>query len=215
MDAKTNDAKTIASRYIDLWNERNAGRRREMAVRMSLGAPRLRIVRQLLTESMLLAALGAVAGLIFAHWGVRGLAVLLANGREDFALDAGLNGRVLLVTVALTLLTGVLFGLAPALQSARLDLTGALKQTRAGESRKRIGAWLRVSLSQCLVVTQIAVSLLLLVAAGLFVRTLANLNSIDLGFNRERLLLFSVNARQAGYGDEALPPPDDYMSDDD
>src|SRR6185436_203708 len=80
----------------------------------------------------------------------------------------------------------------------------ALKQTRAGESRKRMGAWLRVSLSQTLVVTQIAVSLLLLVAAGLFVRTLTKLNSIELGFNREHLLLFSVNARQAGYRDEAL-----------
>ena len=95
--------------------------------------------------------------------------------------------------------------LAPALQSTRVDLTSALKQTRAGESRKRISGWLRVSPTQCLVVTQIAVSLLLLVAAGLFVCTLTNLNSIELGFNRERLLLFSVNARQAGYGDEALP----------
>src|SRR6185436_6123476 len=80
----------------------------------------------------------------------------------------------------------------------------ALKQTRAGESRKRMGAWLRVSLSQTLVVTQIAVSLLLLVAAGLFVRTLTKLNSVELGFNREHLLLFSVNARQAGYRDQAL-----------
>src|SRR6185436_14940117 len=81
----------------------------------------------------------------------------------------------------------------------------ALKQTRAGESRKRMGAWLRVSLSQTLVVTQIAVSLLLLVAAGLFVRTLTKLNSIELGFNREHLLLFSLNARQTGYRDQALP----------
>jgi predicted permease len=107
--------------------------------------------------------------------------------------------------MGLALLTGVLFGLAPALQSTRVDLTTALKQTRAGESRQRLGAWLRVSLTQSLVVTQIAVSLLLLVAAGLFVRTLSNLNSIELGFNRERILLFAVNARQAGYNNETMP----------
>jgi predicted permease len=184
---------------------RSAGRRREMAVRLSLGAGRGRIVRQLLTESLLLGTLGGLAGLLFAHWGIRGLTALLANGNDTFVLEAGLNWRVLAVTMGLALLTGVLFGLAPALQSTRVDLTTALKQTRAGESRKRIGAWLRVSLSQSLVVTQIAVSLLLLVAAGLFVRTLSNLNSIELGFNRERILLFSVNARQAGYTNETMP----------
>jgi predicted permease len=108
------------------------------------------------------------------------------------------------VTAGLTVLTGLLFGLVPAMQSTRVDLTSALKQTRAGESRKRIGGWLRVSLSQSLVVSQIAVSLLLLVAAGLFARTLTNLNRVEVGFNREHLLLFSVNARQAGYKDDAL-----------
>jgi predicted permease len=93
---------------------------------------------------------------------------------------------------------------APALQSVKVDLTFAMKQTRAGDARKRIGGWLKVSMSQALVVTQIAVSLLLLMAAGLFVRTLAKLNSIEVGFNREHLLLFSVNARQAGYRDAAM-----------
>ena len=184
---------------------RSAGRRREMAVRLSLGAARSRIVRQLLTESLLLATLGGLAGLLFAHWGIRGLTALVMGDGDSFALAAGLNWRVLAVTMGLALLTGVLFGLAPALQSTRVDLTTALKQTRAGESRKRFGAWLRVSVSQSLVVTQIAVSLLLLVAAGLFVRTLLNLNSIDPGFNRERILLFAVNARQAGYNNEAMP----------
>ncbi|MDF3043086.1 MAG: hypothetical protein K0Q71_5792 [Thermomicrobiales bacterium] len=183
---------------------RSAGRRREMAVRLSLGAGRSRLVRQLLTEALLLATLGGLAGLLVAHWGIRGLTALLASGNDTFLLEGGLNWRVLAVTMGLALLTGVLFGLAPALQSTRVDLTTALKQTRAGESRKRIGAWLRVSLSQSLVVTQIAVSLLLLVAAGLFVRTLSNLNSIELGFNRERLLLFTVNARQAGYRGQAM-----------
>jgi macrolide transport system ATP-binding/permease protein len=184
---------------------RAAGRRREMAVRLSLGAARGRIMRQLLTESVLLATLGGVLGLLFAHWGVRGLSLLMANGRETFVLNVHLNWRVLAVTMGLALLTGLLFGLAPALQSTKVDLTSALKQTRAGESKRRIGSWFRVSLSQTLVVTQIAVSLLLLVAAGLFVRTLTKLNSIELGFNEEKLLLFNVNARQAGYKPEAMP----------
>jgi predicted permease len=183
---------------------RAAGRRRELAVRLSLGAGRMRIVRQLLTESLLLASLGALLGLAFAEWGVRGLTVLLANGRESFPLEAGLNWRVLAVTTGIAMLSGVLFGLAPAMQSTSVDLVSALKQTRAGEQRKRIAAWLKVSLSQSLVVAQIAVSLLLLVAAGLFVRTLTKLNSVELGFNREHLLLFGVNARQAGYRDQAL-----------
>ncbi len=196
---------TIAcANLANLLMARAAGRRREMAVRLSLGAGRWRIVRQLLTESVLLASLGGLLGLVFAQWGIRGLSLLLANGREAFLLNVGLNWRVLAVTMGLALLTGLLFGLAPALQSTRVDLTTALKQTRAGESRRRIGAWLRVSSSQTLVVTQIAVSLLLLVAAGLFVRTLTKLNSVELGFNRDRLLLFSVNARQAGYREEAM-----------
>jgi predicted permease len=197
---------TIAcANLANLLLARAAGRRREMAVRLSLGAGRMRIVRQLLTESLLLASLGGVLGLVFAQWGIRGLSLLLANGRETFLLNVDLNWRVLAVTMGLALVTGVIFGLAPALQSTRVDLTTALKQTRAGESRKRFGPWLKVSLSQTLVVTQIAVSLLLLVAAGLFVRTLTKLNSIEVGFNRENLLLFSVNARQAGYTQEAMP----------
>jgi predicted permease len=196
---------TIAcANLANLLLARAAGRRREMAVRLSLGAGRARIVQQLLTESLLLASLGGALGLAFAQWGIRGLMALLANGRENFVLNAGLNWRVLAVTMSLALLTGILFGLAPAMQSTRVDLTSALKQTRAGEAGKRFGWWLRVSLSQTLVVSQIAVSLLLLVAAGLFVRTLNKLNSVELGFNREHLLLFAVDARQAGYRDQAL-----------
>jgi len=175
-----------------------------MAVRLSLGAARGRVVRQLLTESILLATLGAALGLLFAKWGLRGLLILMANGRQTFVLEAGLNWRVLAVTVGLSLLTGVLFGLAPALQSTRLDLVSAVKQTRAGEARRRIAWSLKISLSQGLVVTQIAVSLLLLVAAGLFARTLSNLNSVQLGFNSEHVLIFAVNARQAGYRDQAI-----------
>ena len=196
---------TIAcANLANLLLARAAGRRREMAVRLSLGAGRARIIRQLLTESVLLSSIGGLLGLVFAYWGIRGLSVLMANGRESFLLPVDLNWRVLTVTTAIALVTGLIFGLAPALQSVKVDLTFAMKQTRAGDARKRIGGWLKVSMSQALVVTQIAVSLLLLMAAGLFVRTLAKLNSIEVGFNREHLLLFSVNARQAGYRDAAM-----------
>jgi macrolide transport system ATP-binding/permease protein len=183
---------------------RAARRRREIAVRLSLGAGRSRIIRQLLTESVVLATMGAVLGLLFAQWGIRGLTLLMANGRDAFLLNVDLNWRVLAVTMGLALLTGLLFGLAPALQLTRVDVTTALKQTRAGESKRRLGVGLRVSLSQTLVVAQIAVSVLLLIAAGLFVRTLSRLNAVELGFNQEKLLLFNVNARQAGYKPEEM-----------
>ncbi len=183
---------------------RATGRRREMALRLSLGAGRLRVVRQLLTESVLLASLGGLLGLAFAGWGIRALTVLIGNGRENFTLNATLNWRVLAITIALSLTTGILFGLAPAIQSMRVDLNGALRQTRAGEHPWRLVRWLRISPSHALVVSQIAISLLLLVAAALFVRTLTNLNTIALGFNSERTLLFTVNAQQAGYKDENL-----------
>jgi macrolide transport system ATP-binding/permease protein len=183
---------------------RASGRRREMAVRLSLGAGRARVVRQLLTESILLAAMGGLLGVAFARWGISALTLLIANGRDNFTLYAELNWNVLAVTIGLSLLTGLLFGLAPALQSTRVDLVTALKQTRAGESRMRVRSWLKVSPSQVLIAAQIAISLLLLIAAGLFVRTLNRLNAIQLGFNRENILLVAVNANQAGYKDDAL-----------
>jgi macrolide transport system ATP-binding/permease protein len=178
---------------------RATARQREMAVRLSMGAGRWRVIRQLLTESVLLASLGGALGILFAAWGIRVLTVLLANGRENFTLHAELNWHVLGVTIALSVLTGVLFGLAPAIQSTRVDVIPALKEARAGEQVRR--SFLHVSLSQVLVVSQIAISLLMLVAAGLFVRTLSNLQKVDLGFNRENLLLFQLNARQAGHQD--------------
>ena len=183
---------------------RSAARRREIAVRLGLGAARMRIVRQLLTESVMLALLGGLLGLVVAVWGIDGLTWLLANGRENFTLHAELNWRVLAVTFAMAVGTGVLFGLTPALQSTRLDLVSALKQTRGGEQGSRTHRWLPVSLTQGLAVGQIAMSALLLIAAGVFVRSLSNLNSVQVGFNRENLLLVGVNARQAGYQEDAL-----------
>jgi macrolide transport system ATP-binding/permease protein len=183
---------------------RATARRREMALRLSLGAGRPRVVRQLLTESVLLAALGGLFGLAFAAWGIRALTLLIGNGRENFTLHATLNWNVLAITVALSFVTGILFGFAPAIQSTRVDLNGTLKHTRAGENRLRSSAWSGIRPSQLLVVSQIAISLLLLVGAGLFVRTLTNLSSIALGFNGERVLLFTVNATQAGYANDQL-----------
>src|SRR6185295_12204283 len=129
--------------------------------------------------------------------------MLLLNGRADepFPLDVGVNWRVLGVAVGLSVLTGMLFGLVPAIQSTRVDLTPALKVVRAGGSQRR---GRRLGLSHALVVSQIALTLLILVAAGLFLRTLSNLHSIRLGFNGEQLLTFQINARQAGYGDPGI-----------
>jgi macrolide transport system ATP-binding/permease protein len=183
---------------------RAAGRRREMALRLSLGAGRARVVRQLLTESVMLSVLGGLAGIVFARWGITALTLLIANGRDQFTLHAELNWHVLAVTIALSLVSGLLFGLAPALQSTRVDLMTALKQTRAGELGGGVrGRW-RITLVQALIVMQIAVSLLLVVGAGLFAGTLQRLNSIRIGFNRENLLLVTLNAAQAGYRDDAL-----------
>jgi macrolide transport system ATP-binding/permease protein len=181
---------------------RASARRREIALRLSLGAGRPRIIRQLLTESALLAVLGGALGVVFAVWGIRFLTLLLANGREDFTLRAELNWPVLVVVGGLSLLTGMLFGLAPALQSTRPDVVPALKESGAGEARGQ--GFRGLGLSRMLMVSQIAFTLLVLVAAGLFVRTLSNLASIQLGFNRENLLTFQLNARQAGHDDPGI-----------
>jgi macrolide transport system ATP-binding/permease protein len=181
---------------------RAAARKREIALRLSLGAGRLRIIRQLLTESVLLALMGGSLAVAFAVWGIRFLTLLLANGQENFTLRAGLNLHVLAVVAALSLLTGVLFGLAPALQTTGMDYMPALKEARTGEVRGH--RFHRFGLDRILVVSQIAVTLLILVAAGLFLRTLSNLASIPLGFNRENVLTFQLNARQAGHEDPEI-----------
>ena len=180
---------------------RSAARAREMAVRLSLGAGRWRVVRQLLTESVMLAALSGALGIVIAVLGMRVLTNLLANGQEGFTLHAELNWHVLLVTLTLSFVCGMLFGLAPALQATRPALMPKLRdRSVTGSSHARLRAALpRPSLTQALVVAQIATSLLLLIAAGLFVRTLSNLQSIPLGFNRANVLLFELNAPQAGY----------------
>ncbi len=175
---------------------RAAARRREMAVRLSLGAGRLRVVRQLLTESVMLASLGGALGVLFAIWAVRSLTFLFSKGQENFTLHAELNWHVLGVTAALSVVCGLLFGLAPATQSTRPDVMPELKNGRGGGGRRRV--------QNVLVVAQIAMSFLILVAAGLFVQTLNKLHLVQLGYARENILLFSLNARQAEHRDPEI-----------
>jgi predicted permease len=176
---------------------RAAARRREVALRLSIGASRARIVRQLLTESVTLSLLGGCLGILFAVWGIRFLTLLLSNGLPNFTLRAELNWHVLAAAAALSVFTGVLFGLAPALQATRIDVIPALRETRTGLPRGR-RVFGRVTLSHIFVVSQIAISMIMLVAAGLFARTLSNLQAIDVGFDTRNVLLFQVDAVKAG-----------------
>ena len=196
---------TIAcANMANLLLARSAARSREMAVRLSLGAGRWRIVRQLLTESLMLSMAGGALGLLVALWGIRFITWLIANGQDNFTLHAELNWPVLGFTLALSLAAGIVFGLAPALQSTKFDITPALKDGKTGAAPASRRFPFQPSMSQLLVVTQIALSLLLVIGAGLFVKSISNLHSVELGFNRENVLLFSVNARQAGYKEDAL-----------
>ncbi len=179
---------------------RAASRQKEIGVRLALGASRWRLMRQLLTESVLLAAVGGALGLVFALWIKDGLLVTSDWGGEFMrGFEPKLDWRVLGFTMTLSLLTGIVFGVAPAWRATRVDLTPTLKDTGRGSS-----AATRSLLSRGLVVMQVALSLLLLVGAGLFVRTLLNLQRVDVGFNTNNLLLFSVTPSLIGYKDERL-----------
>jgi predicted permease len=180
---------TIACANVaNLLLARAVTRQKEIGMRLALGAGRLRLVRQLLTESVLLATIGGALGALFAEWGARLLLIYLP---EHGALRFNLNPdtRMLGFTLAISILTGVLFGLAPALCATRLDLVSTLRDQAGHSSRGRS----RFSLNKMLVVTQVALSLFLLVGAGLFVRTLRNLKGLDSGFDRENVILFSLD----------------------
>ena len=174
---------------------RAAARRKEIAVRLSIGATRPRLIRQLLLESFLLSALGGLAGLLFAYSGSTFLVSMMQRGLYPIVLDLHPNLKVLAFNAALCLLTGLLFGLAPAFRATRVDLTPALKQSAAslGAGREPM------RLTKTLVISQVALSLVLLFGAGLFVRTLVNLVTLDVGFQRDNLLLFGVAPVEAGY----------------
>jgi predicted permease len=171
----------------------------EISVRLAVGAGRGRLMRQLLTESVLLAALGGALGVLVALWGNSALIALTDKdtGLLPNNVELSVNWRVLAFTLLVSLLTGVLFGLAPAWRATKLDLATSLKQ-----SRRTTGAVSR--LSKGLIVAQVALSLLLLVGAGLFMRTLHNLQRVSLGFNQENLLVFKLRPVHAGYKDERL-----------
>ena len=172
---------------------RGVARARELAVRQALGATRRRIIVQLLTESFLLAGLGAALGALLASRGLHLLLALDSQGTRTMPLlDLSPDHRVLAFTVLVTVLTALLFGIAPALRSTRLDLTPTLRDGRGASSATSRGA-----LSRSLIVGQIALSILLLASAGLFLRSLRNLTRVDLGFDPRNVTVFSLDEYSA------------------
>ncbi|HKX28872.1 MAG TPA: ABC transporter permease [Blastocatellia bacterium] len=180
---------------------RAAARQREFAVRLAVGAGRIRLIRQLLTESMLLAGLGGIAGMVLAWWGGRLLVSMASAGSQPLPLDVAPNPRVLGFTLFASLLSAVIFGTAPALSAARIELNSALK---GGKGVAR--ATSQNPLGKALVVMQVALSLLLLVGAGLFVRTLINLQNAPTGIDQQNVLLFKTDTAATGYKDAQFPP---------
>ena len=179
---------------------RAAARQKEMAVRLALGAGRARVVRQLLTESLILSVLGGALGILFAYWGAHAIiSFVSSNQTRPLGFATGVDLRVLGFTVMVSLLTGILFGIAPTFRSARVDLTPALKEgersfASAGHAS---GKWF--SIGNGLVVAQVALAIVVLVGAGLLVRTLQNLRSIDVGFDSHNILIFGIDPTLIGY----------------
>ena len=185
--ACTNVANTLLARGV--------ARRREIAVRLAIGAGRGKIVRQLLTESVLLALIGGAAGLLVARWAMDGLLALMPTMPLPVRLELGLDLPVLLFTLAVSLATGVLFGLFPAWQATRPQLISALKEAGALAA----GGGSRSKLRHALLTAQVALSLVLLIGAGLFLKSLRNASSIDPGFDPQDLLRAGISVGLQGY----------------
>jgi predicted permease len=173
---------------------RSTARARELAVRQALGARRARLIRQLLTESLVLAITGGALGVLFASAGSRLLLRMVSGGLATVPLDVSINSRLLLFTLLVTVATAVLFGTVPAFRATKLQLTQSLKDGRGAQ-----GSGAKSPLAQVLVISQVALSLVLLVGAGLFLRSLANLNNVDTGFNKDNVLRLQIDASSIGY----------------
>lgn len=178
---------------------RSSTRQREMSVRLALGASRSRVLRQVLTESLLLSSIGGIAGLVLGYLGRNIIPHLLSSAWEPTPLNTHFDLRIFAFAAAISVLTGILFGVAPAWQATRTDVNSALKGSASSATRRRKGL-----AGKSIVIFQIALSMLLVVGAVLFTRTLMNLGTADLGFDPHNLLLFSIQAPPARY-----PAPQD------
>jgi len=183
---------------------RAAARQKEIAVRLALGAGRVRILRQLLTESLLLSVAGGAVGIIFAYWGVHAVTALMSGNSSRFPFVVSPDWRVLSFALGASIFTGIFFGLAPAVRGTRVDLTPALKENASTIPGGSTRGWRRFHLGSGLVVVQVALSVLVLIGAGLLVRTLEHLRNINPGFDTRNVLLFSVDPTLLGYKDAQI-----------
>jgi predicted permease len=176
---------------------RGTARRREFAVRLAIGAGRWRLIRQMLTEALVWAVLGAVAGLLIASWGTTVLVAMMTTAEARIALEIGPNWRVMVFTLVVAFLTAAICAIVPALRATRLDAGSTLKefgQIQGGPTRR----W---SLGKSLVTAQVAVTVLLLFGAGLFVRSLQRILAQEAGFERSGILVVSIDATAADYSE--------------
>ncbi|MGB9465371.1 MAG: ABC transporter permease, partial [Candidatus Acidiferrum sp.] len=184
---------------------RATAREKEMAVRLAMGAGRGRVIQQLLTESVLLSAAGAVLGIFLAYWGAAGLASFLAaNSYSPLNIDVQPDATVLVFTIAVALLTGIGFGLAPAFRGTRVNIAPVLKENSGSLSAASHAGGRRFGMGSSLVVAQVALSMVVLIGAGLLLRTLEKLRNINPGFDTRNVLLFSVDPTLAGYKKENI-----------
>jgi predicted permease len=173
---------------------RATARQKEMAIRAAVGSGRVRLLRQLLTESLLLSLAGGAVGILVAMWGSQLLLRMVSIGLDAAILNVDPNLRILGFTFGVSLLTGILFGIAPAFRGSSVDLGPTLKEGRGGTANRS-----RVFAGRALVVSQVALSLLLVIGAGLFVRSFGNLERINTGFDRENVLAVSEDMMGAGF----------------
>ena len=183
---------------------RATAREKEMAVRLALGAGRARIIRQLLTESLLLSSAGAALGIVLADWSAQALAAFISkNAYSTLFIDTRPDARILAFTLGIALLTGILFGIAPAFRGSRINVAPVLKESAASSDATKVPGR-RFSLRSALIVAQVALSVIVLTGAGLLVRTLANLRNIDPGFDTHNVLLFGINPKLTGYNNDRI-----------